>query len=275
MRRALRAFASSGGGDVVFKHSFSTPGMLYEGDVLRVAFGLESWFCLPEQGMMQYEILSRGSAFLTPWRSDATRLHVVAPAHVTHPWKFRHFAALAGPELDWLDAVREEAVRVVLSVREPGSGRVLAQVRLQPGGKLHPDGVDLAVFGLVDEEAQLGALEAAGLGALPLQLAEAGEDGGSAVLVGHELRGEEALLPCALNGELAGRDGGVAAVRTLGAVSQMGLCGGPALQPGPDGARACGMVFARVDAPGPLRDHTLLVTAAAINDFLRSHVEKM
>lgn len=258
--------------DVVLRHSFGASGVQYEGDVLRLAYGLESWFCLPEQGMKQFEILSRGSAFLTPWSTDPTRLHVVAPAHVTHPWKFRHFAALAGPELDWLEAVREEAVRVVLSVREAGTGRMVAQASLESGGQLHPAGLDLAVFRLAEEEAQVARFEALGLGVLPLPLG-AGAAGAAVALAGHELRGEGALVPCALNGELAGSEGGVAAVRTRGAVSQMGLCGGPALLSGPGGARACGMVFARVDAPGPLQDHTLLVTAEAIGDFLRSHVE--
>ncbi len=256
---------------MLLRHAFGVPGMRYEGDVLRLAYGLESWFFLPDQGMTKFEILSRGSAFLTPWTTSPGRLHVVAPAHVTHPWRFRHFAALATREFDWLDAVGEEAVRVVLSVREMNTGRLLAKVPLEQGGHVHPDGIDLAVFAMCDEQDNVQRLEQAGLPVLPLEL----EDGdGNVVLVGHEKKSDEALVPCSLNGVVVGRDGSTVAVETLGAVTQMGICGGPALgAASADGVRASGMVFARVDVPGPLHNRTLLVSASAIKKFLENEVE--
>ena len=226
--------------------------------------------------MTEFELLGRGSAFLTPWVGEggAGRLHVVAPGHVTHPWRFRHFAALAGPELDWLEAVREEAVRVTLSVREQSSGKTLLEVPLAAGGAVH-DEADLSVWriGRGEDEERL-----AELGVAAVELAREGSEGreGEAVvLVGHETHGDR-LVPCALNGRVAGEQKGkVVAVKTEGATAQMGLCGGPALmQSGKEGVSTAGMVFARVDAKGPLHNHTLLVSAATIRSFLQNQVEK-
>lgn len=264
MRRSLVRLSSS---DIHVHHSFGTQGLQYDngGDLFRFAFGLESFFCLPEEGMTQYEILSRGSCFLTP---QGSRLRVIAPAHVSHPWKFRgRFAALAKSELDWLDAVREDAVRVVLSVRDVGTGRLMAKVPLENVVN-HPE-LDLAVFDICDEAENLRQLEASGVVVLPVELGEAKESA-PVVLVGHEMKGEDKLLPCWLNGQFVGREAGVGAIKTFGDTSQMGLCGGPALvQAESDQVRSIGMVFARVDAEGPLLNHTLIVTADAINSFLK------
>lgn len=270
MKRLLvRSFSS----DIHIHHSFSTPSIQYDkgGDLFRFAFGLESFFCLPEQGMSQFEILSRGSCFLTP-QPNSSSLRVVAPAHVSHPWKFRaRFGSLAKTDLDWLDAVREDAVRVVLSVREVGSGRLMAKIPLE-NGVVHDD-LDLALFDLCDEAENLRRLEEAGITVLPVELGGEGQmpEGTPVVLVGHELKDDTTLLPCWLNGQLAGGDAHVAAVKTLDSVSQMGLCGGPALvQEKNEQVRGIGMVFARVDAQGPLYNHTLVVTADAIRTFMKS-----
>jgi hypothetical protein len=266
MRGVLRVRLFSS--DVHIHHSFGTRGVQYEGgDLLRFAFGLESYFLLPEQGMTQFEILSRGSCFLTP-SSDGSRLRVIAPAHVTHPWKFRHrFGSLAKPELDWLDAVREDAVRVVLSAREMVTGRLLAKVPLE-NGVAHSE-LDLAVFDMCDEFRNMRLLKQAGVSVLPVELQDdAVENETPIVLVGHEMQ-NETLLPCWINGQLVGADSDVTAVKTFGGVSQMGLCGGPGLVQGKgEQVRALGMVFARVDAEGPLFNHTILVSSSAIKDFL-------
>jgi hypothetical protein len=264
-----RVFFRSFSSDVHVHHSFGTQGLQYGngGDIFRFAFGLESFFCLPEEGMTQFEILSRGSCFLTP---DGPRLRVVAPAHVSHPWKFRsRFGALAKPELDWLDAVREDAVRVVLSAREIGTGRMLAKVPLE-NGVVHPD-LDLALFDICDEFENVRQLEASGISVIPVELGEdTAKPDSPVVLVGHELKSEESLLPCWLNGQLVGGESGVAAIKTFGDASQMGLCGGPVLvQANNEQVRSLGMVFARVDAEGPLFNHTLIVTSQAIKAFLK------
>ncbi len=269
----LRRFSS----EIHIHHSFGTSGVQHsEGSaqLFRFAFGLESFFCLPEEGMQQFELLSRGSCFLTP-SACGSRLRVVGPAHVSHPWQFRaRFAALAGPELDWLDALaaRPEAVRCTLSVRELRSGALLAKIPLHDACSLHPQ-LDLAVFDMCDETENIRRLEEeAGVSVLPVELADstAAIADRPVVLVGHELKDDETLLPCWLNGQVVGAEDNVVAVKTLGGVAQMGLCGGPALmQEKSDQVRAIGMVFARVDAEGPLFNHTLLVRAEAIKQFLQ------
>lgn len=265
MRATFGRFSS----DLHIHHNFATSGLQYGGPITRFAAGLEAWFKLPEHGMKEYEILARGSLFLTPASKDyKRRFHVVAPAHVTHPWRFRHF--YRGPDHDWLDAVHEDAVKVLVTVREEGSGNILYHAELDDP-MVHPM-LDLSVYGIGEDH--LGALSEAGLDLLPLELArkEDMSDGTPVVLVGNDKR-DEKLFPCWLNGSLQGQAEGHAVVATRDAESVMGMCGGPAIIHASSGPVAAGLIFARVDSDGPLKGTTVLVTAPQIAEFT-SQVEK-
>jgi hypothetical protein len=102
-----------------FASTSDAPQTLHRsGQPLKYSFGITSYFMLPEQGMENYEILSRSSLFLVKARKPDQRkqIHILAPAHVTHPWLYRQF--YPGPNFDWLKFVREEAVVNKLGIRE-------------------------------------------------------------------------------------------------------------------------------------------------------------
>jgi hypothetical protein len=94
---------------------------------LRHSYTLSSWFMLPDQGMTSFEVLSRASAFLTPWRSRpeprggasaALRLpkyHVIGSAHVTHPFFFPNY--YPEHQYPWLQYVSEEDTLNKLELR--------------------------------------------------------------------------------------------------------------------------------------------------------------
>ena len=253
---------------MLLAHDFSVSGLRTGGSVLRCAVGLESWFQLPEQGMQKMEILARGSAFVTPAASHLQHtLHVLAPAHVTHPWRYRG-DFYAGDQHAWLDHVREEAVQVRLTVRALESGAIV-HTSLLENPQVH-GAADLAVYRICDEASQLQSLENLGFALMPIELCAPGEaaEGTATVLVGNDLR-DERLVPVSLNGRLEGHAGGAAVVSTVGATSMLGMCGGPALVAvGSQGnVKAAGLVFARVES-GPLTNHTLLVSSGVISDFL-------
>jgi hypothetical protein len=202
-------------------------------------------------------------------------MHVLAPAHVTHPWKYRQ-DFYAGEEHAWLDCVHEEAVRVVLTVREEVTGRIIASVPLQDP-LVHPN-ADLSVYGMGEaESAHLATLESL---VLPLELVPKVEEGMVTVLVGND-KVEESLEPCWLNGVVEGvapgptSDSEHVVVQTGRSLSVMGMCGGPAVvHPSPEsGPMAAGLIFARVDS-GPLKGRTMLVSSGTIQNFLATVVEK-
>lgn len=269
LRTHRRGYAS-----VSMHHHFGVSGMQRSGAVLRFAAGLEAWFCLPEHGMTSLEILARGSVFLTPSRNPLwpRHYHALTTAHVTHPWRFRRF--YRGPEHDWLDAVRPEAVEVRLTVRELATGAIVYTAPLTRASEAHVhEELDLAVFALADEASHLEAL-LGDAGLLPLELAPTNSAPGSpVVLIGHD-KVDETLIPCALNGAVVGGEDDLSReahvmVQTHGDTSVMGMCGGPALvQVGRESVAAAGMVFARVDSPHPLQGHTVLVSAAHIGAFV-------
>ena len=221
MRASLRAWSSS----VHVHHDYGARGMLERGGALRFALGLEAWFELPEQGMREPELLARGSVFATPAAAGAGRaLHLLAPAHVTHPWRYRG-DFYAGPEHAWLDHVRPEAVEVRLTARALGSGALLLAAPLR-APRVHGE-ADLAVYGLADEEAALAALEARGAAVLPVPLAEPGRAGPGTpcVLVGNDQRGDQ-LVPVGINGRIEGHAGGAVVIDTGDTPSVLGMCGG-------------------------------------------------
>ncbi len=159
LRVALRLPRRRGMASLSIHHNFGASGLHEEPSALfGFAAGIEAWFCLPEHGMRELEILARGSLFVTPALSAQwpRAYHIVTAAHVTHPWLFRRF--YSGPDHDWLDAVRADAVQVRLTVREPLTGKITHSVPLLCSAPVTGDR-DLAVFHIDgDEETLLGPL---------------------------------------------------------------------------------------------------------------------
>jgi len=267
--RGLGGLLRARGLAVAIHHQFGVPGLQRgPGPLLGFSASIESWFQLPEQGMKEWEILSRGSVFITPQLrlTAPAQYAVISAAHVSHPNLYRRF--YPGPEHAWLEAVRSNAIRFQLTVREAVTGVALKTMPLQCDG-VHRD-LDLSLFSLQDEHQHVDELFES-FGVLPVELAggDPFPEGTPVVLVGHDLVTEEQLIPIWLNGTLMADCEQHMVVQTLGDLSPMGLCGGPALlQRGSESAVAAGMVFARVQPPHALEGNTLLVSAHSIREFM-------
>eukprot|EP01041_Mallomonas_annulata_P000350 gene350-628_t len=107
----------------------------------RFVLSISSWFCLPEQGMKDFEILCRGSAFLIPSKSLTfpNRMHVVTASHVVAPWRWpKYFNA------EWLQAVNEKNMHYTVELRHD-DGSLLVQQELLPQS-YHHISRDLAIL---------------------------------------------------------------------------------------------------------------------------------
>ena len=153
--------------------------------VRRLSCSLSAWFCLPEQGMEGFEILSRASAFLVKADSEAMRKngrssfpvghpstygsraaekagvnfmpthHLVTSSHVVSPWRWPRYY----PD-EWLQFVNEKHTHYTVEVRDD-SGVFVCQVECNPVVYNHPN-KDLAILHLADEAESLALLEEVG-----------------------------------------------------------------------------------------------------------------
>lgn len=78
----------------------------------KVALSLSSWFCVPEQGMKDFEILNRASAFIVPAKSSTSKLHVLTASHAVAPWRWPKYY----PE-EWLKYINEDHTYYTLELR--------------------------------------------------------------------------------------------------------------------------------------------------------------
>mmetsp|Transcript_28560 Transcript_28560/g.37391 ORF Transcript_28560/g.37391 Transcript_28560/m.37391 type:complete len:288 (+) Transcript_28560:301-1164(+) len=108
-------------------------------DIRKYCARFSSWFCIPEQGMKEYEILSRGTCFYISKRlkekekADTTyqtnRLFLTC-AHIVAPWKWPNYY----PE-EWLQFVNESHVKYTMDFHKPEIGTtriVFDNVELHP-----------------------------------------------------------------------------------------------------------------------------------------------
>lgn len=88
---------------MMLRRSFATQASSHGPTVL----SLLTYFRLPEQGMREYDILSRSSATLIELKTtNGNKFGFLGPAHVTQPWEYRHYY-----NLDWLSFVNSSAVK--------------------------------------------------------------------------------------------------------------------------------------------------------------------
>jgi hypothetical protein len=147
---------------------------------------LSAWFCIPEQGMDGFEIMSRASAFLVKADVDSMKgafpvghestmgaryaakaaknaaglefrptHHVVTSSHVVSPWLWPKYY----PE-EWLQFVNEQHTYYTLEVRDQ-DGTFISQVECNPVTYHHPN-KDLAILHLADEAENLDLLRDTG-----------------------------------------------------------------------------------------------------------------
>lgn len=141
----------------------------------RMTASITSWFQLPEQGMLRYEMLSRGTAFYVhppagkgesagPVAAPDSPLYFFTCSHVAAPWRWPKLYPLP-----WLEHVREEHTRCVLHVTEGRTGRVVERFLLQPT-VVHHDSLDVCVLQLQDQAQALRRMAKHGLRLEPLVL---------------------------------------------------------------------------------------------------------
>ena len=124
----------------------------------RFALSLSSWFCVPEQGMKDMEILCRGSAFLVRSQSSSFRhkYHVLTASHVVAPWRFPKYY----PD-EWLQFVNEKHTHYTVELRHD-DGVFMTQSELLPAA-IHHVNRDMATLHFDNESVVTDLMEAVGI----------------------------------------------------------------------------------------------------------------
>lgn len=193
---------------------------------------LNSYFMLPDQGMKEYEILSRSSLFLVrASKKYPKKFHIVSTAHVTHPFLFPN---LYPAEYRWLKFVTENDTINKLQIRQEDTGQILEEFMLERE-LFRQEGKDLVILHLEDEEYFERRLERRwNIELSPLELvADSSNEKKSVWIVGHDftvnqMTKEEVLVPAALRGEVNLRTRSKLFVKSE-VLSVMGMCGAPVL----------------------------------------------
>lgn len=123
----------------------------------RFSVSFTSWFCIPEQGMKDMEVLSRGSAFLIPTLNRngndfKTKYHVCTAAHIVSPWLFPTFYPV-----EWLKHVNHTHTHYTIEMRYD-DGTFVFQHELFPE-TYHHNKRDLAVLHLDNEKECIETLD--------------------------------------------------------------------------------------------------------------------
>lgn len=243
-----------------------------------LAFSFSSWFCIPDQGMKDFDILCRASCFLVPALGMQNhKFHLLTVAHAAAPWKY--------PKLysqEWLRYVNEEHVVFTFEPRHK-DGSFLSQLDLKSEMYIHPTR-DLAVLHLDLEERDISFLKKnfSSLFDLSLQLTDdKPDDTEELIFHGHDMTLSSTAAPSAVpltaKGKFAGRSQRQVLYKTHPVLVD-GMCGGPVTKPfqirDGDGHRKIvrGMVEGIVPANYPaedLRNTAVFVESEEIRQFLR------
>jgi hypothetical protein len=99
----------------------SSSALLPKKDYYSQCYCVSSWFRLPDQGMDDYELLSRASCFLVAREGfeETGGVHIVTSAHVVHPFAFPNYYPL--DQHAWLGFVGEEHVMTKFEIRSPSA----------------------------------------------------------------------------------------------------------------------------------------------------------
>ena len=124
----------------------------------RFALSLSSWFCVPEQGMKDMEILCRGSAFIVRSQTPSflRKYHVLTASHVVAPWRFPKYY----PD-EWLQFVNEKHTHYTVELRHD-DGVFMTQSELLPAA-IHHVNRDMAVLHFENESVVTDLMEAVGI----------------------------------------------------------------------------------------------------------------
>ncbi|KAL9647415.1 hypothetical protein ABK040_006778 [Willaertia magna] len=244
---------------------------------LKHSLALTSWFRILEQGMMEFEVLSRSSATLI--KGSNNKVHVLTSAHVTHPFIWRRY--YPGEQYDWLEFVKEEHVKCKLDIRDPKTGIPTATFKLKNRMFL-PDDTNLDIS-LLHLESMNDLKDLENYGIVPLELKETDLQGEENVeFFGHRAEGDELLLPQSIKGKIKGfADNKLLGIERVFAKTdipcQQGMCGGPCLDQ--ENPNTCVGVLEGIVNPTSsleqLRNHAAVIPTHRILQFIRKVEQEM
>jgi len=260
-----------------------------------------SWFRIENQGMKDFDLLARGSAFFVQPPEDqsspvsnkqadtSASWYVAGCGHVAAPFRFRHYY-----QQEWLDFVKDEHCYNQLdffpAAGDEKSSDDLAAFSLRVAMKdiyLHPH-LDLVIMHIPNRaQIEHTLYTQLGIHIRPLELKSViSLEQDQLKLLGHSLHGghagsgEEKVLPEHRDGSVSHISASRIFVKTE-SPSVMGMCGGPAV--GMDESMKCvGMLegivagYKRKDdlsTSENLMDHSVLIPSEAISDFVKQVVE--
>jgi len=111
---------------------------------------MSSWFCVPEQGMTSFELLSRASCFLveTPRHRDE-QFHVLGAGHVPFPFRFPQY--YPPEQYQWLECVQPHHTKSILELRNENDGSHIASFPLRADLLAH-DTRDIVLGSIAEED---------------------------------------------------------------------------------------------------------------------------
>jgi len=274
------------------------------GKLRRVCLSISSWFCVPEQGMKDLEVLCRASAFMLPVNKFTNppykpkgilpdsrsvhppKFHVVTVSHAVAPW--RH------PKLypdEWLQFINEKHTHYTVEMRYEDDGEFITHFDCFPRVYHHPTR-DLALLHIETEPTATELFEKIGL-ENKLKLAE--EDtlpeekfSEPIFFYGHQMIASDSsspsdtdsrlMIPKLAKGQAFARTAHQIFCKTTPVLTD-GMCGGPVMVVGNIGGQntrgkrnaVIGMVEGIVPATHPnpsLQEAAVFVEAGDIRKFI-------
>ena len=120
----------------------------------RAAWSMTSWFCIPDEGMKDLEVLCRASAFLVKAKNPkfGRKYHVVTVSHCVAPWRWPKYYPDA-----WVQVVNEKHTHYTFEIRS-NDGVFMTQVECLPRSYHHKTR-DLAVLHITNEDRMVNELD--------------------------------------------------------------------------------------------------------------------
>lgn len=261
-------------GSIPTRNSSSSAVLRPKEEYYSQCYSISSWFRLPEQGMDDFELLSRASGFLIA-RQDCKEeaVHIVSSAHVVHPFAFPNYYPVE--EHAWLKFVNENNVLTKFEIRERTGGEVIFSMDLHEKVFRH-DTRDVCVLHPENQQEFLKALRdipghTTREHILQLENDEAAREKSDVMFVGHQIiEASGALqeqLPTVVGGRVLGCTPHGQAFASTDSTLQMGMCGGPVLN-------ASGLCIGATEGlvpatgPEPLRLCAAVITADTVGALL-------
>jgi len=250
-------------------------------------YGIGSYFKIPEQDMLKFEVLSRGSLILVP--SFKKHFRIVSAAHIPFPFYYPNLYDMID-KYEWLNFVEEKHVYSTLQIRNEHTGAILEEFRIADRIIKHPS-LDLVLMDLTRQEEIRFIEQITGekynrktmseesrtkLNIVDLSTQRIGnghevEFHGFSLTTSQETN-EEVLIPEIMNGAVVGSTETKSFIRTP-VLSKFGYCGCPVMIPEKD--QCIGMVEGLVssikdDNYQELNNSTILISAQEIMNFIAS-----